>query len=168
VRYRAADGGDLLWRYAYIVCGQPCRPGPAGKSVPQPAPVHQPEEARAVFARHHHKGALEHGFSNLLGDLDLHHPPCSRFAANEMWYTLGALAHNLLRAVQILHMAEDQQQLRLRQIIRWWMTVPVRLTRHAHRTSARYFVPRAALDWWRVMLGKVWPRRARGRPARSG
>lgn len=159
VRYRAADGGELLWRYAYIVCGQPGR---------HPAPTHRPEEARKVFPLHHHKGELEHGFTNLLSDLDLHHPPCSRFAANEMWYTLGALAHNLLRAVQILHMEPDQQSHRLRQLIRWWMTVPVKLSRHAHRTRARYFVPKATLTWWRAMLGKVWPRRPRGRPAGSG
>lgn len=159
VRYRAADGSELLWRYAYIACGQP-----GGRA----APTHRPEEARKVFPLHHHKGELEHGFTNLLSDLDLHHPPCSRFAANEMWYTLGALAHNLLRAVQILHMEPDQQAHRLRQVIRWWMTVPVKLSRHAHRTCARYFVPKASLTWWRVMLEKIWPRRARGRPAGSG
>ena len=73
--------------------------------------------------------------------------------------------HNLLRAVQILHMEPDQQSHRLRQLIRWWMTVPVKLSRHTHRTSARYFVPKATLTWWRVMLEKVWPRRPRGRPA---
>ena len=159
VRYRAADGGDLLWRYAYIVCGQP-----GGMA----APTHQPEEAKKVFKLHHHKGQLEHGFTNLLSDLDLHHPPCSRFDANQMWYTLGALAHNLLRAAQILHMEDEQQAHRLRQVIRWWMSVPVKLSRHAHRTCARYFVPKATLSWWRVMLGTIWPRRRPGRPAGSG
>ena len=73
-------------------------------------------------------------------------------AANEVWYTLGALAHNLLRAVQILHMNDDKQKQRIRQLIRWWMTVPVKLSRHAGRTRARYFVPHGALDWWRVIL----------------
>ena len=38
-------------------------------------------------------------------------------AANEVWYTLGAPAHNLLRAVQILHMNEDKQKQRIRQLI---------------------------------------------------
>ena len=159
VRYRAADGSEFLWRYAYIVCG----PG-KGQTVPR----HQPETARDIFPLHHHKGQLEHGFTNLLSDLDLHHPPCQRFAANEMWYTLGALAHNLLRAVQLLHMQEDQQSHRVRQLIRWWMTVPVKISRHAHRSSARYYVPRAALDWWRVMLKKVWPKRPKGRPPLGG
>ena len=159
VRYRAADGGEFLWRYACIAWGEACG---------RPAPTHRPEAARDAFPAHHHKGALEHGFTNLLSDLDLHRPPCSRFAANEMWYALGALAHNLLRAVQILHMAPEQQTQRLRQVIRWWMTVPVKLSRHAHRTSARYFVPKATLTWWRVMMEKVWPRRPRGRPAGSG
>lgn len=159
VRYRAADGSELLWRYAYIVCGQ------GGE---KPVAVHQPAEAKKVFERHHYKGKLEHGFTNLLSDLDLHHPPCSRFAANEMWYALGALAHNLLRAAQILQMEEDQQSLRLRQVIRWWMTVPVKLSRHAHRTCARYFVPKASLKWWQIVLDLVWPRRAPGRPAGSG
>ena len=153
VRYRAADDGDLLWRYAYIICGQP-----DGGLMP----LHDPAAARAMFPRHHYKGALEHGFSNLLSDLDLHHPPCQSFAAKEMWYTLGALAHNLLRAVQILHLKDDLQKQRFRQLIRWWMTVPVKLSRHAGRTSARYFLPQGTLDWWRVMLDKVWPRRHPG------
>lgn len=159
VRHRAADGGDLFWRYAYIVCGQ---------SGGAPAPVHLPEEARKVFPAHHYKGALEHGFSNLLGDMDLHHPPCLKFTANEMWYALGALAHNLLRGIQLLRMEDDQQGLRIRQIIRWWMTVPVKVSRHAHRTSARFFVPAARKTWWKVALDKVWPKRARGRPVVVG
>jgi Transposase DDE domain group 1 len=153
VRYRAAEGGELLYRYAYVVCGQ------AGKAL---APVTKPAEARAVFAQHKMKGEMEHGFSNLLGDLDLHHPPCMGLQANAMWYALGALANNLLRATQALAMPEDQQDMRLRSIIRFWVTTPVKITQHSGRRSARVYVTQGLLRFWSELLAKVWPKRARG------
>ena len=33
-------------------------------------------------------------------DLDLHHPPCRGYRANQAFYAYGRMAHLLLRAVQ--------------------------------------------------------------------
>lgn len=172
VRYRAADGSELFWRYAFVVGGPGATLQP-GASAWEPSawqlpatPQADPKAAAAHFAKHHFKGAMEQGFSNVLGDLDLRHPPCRRLLSNEMWYALAALAHNLLRALQVLRLGPEQQALRIRQIIRWVVTVPVKLTRHAHRSQARFFVAKASLAWWRLALDWVWPRRKRGRPGR--
>lgn len=158
VRYQAAEGGELLYRYAYVACGQ---------ANQAPAPVTKPAEAQATFAWHKTKGAHEHVFTNILSDLDLHHPPCKKFEANEVWYALGAIANNLLRAVQALTMAPDLQTMRLRSIIRHFLTIPVRVTKHAGRSEVKLFLPKTVQKWAAEMLAKVWPKRARGGQIRN-
>lgn len=154
VRYRAKDGGDLFWRYAFVVGGGP----------QQEKHIHEPAAARRVFERHHLKGAKEQGFHQLLGDLDLHHPPCLANHANAFYYAVAALAFNLLMAVKLLYLEDHQQGWTIRTLIRFWLTVPVKLSRHAHRTKARIFVPKAAMRWWRLFLQEHYPKRHVGRP----
>ena len=157
VRYKAKSGEDLFWRYAYVVGG--------GKV--QRERVHEPDAAREVFQNHRKKGAREQGFHQLLGDMDLHHPPCLNSLANEFYYALGVLAFNLMMAVRVLLLAEDQQGWTVRTLIRFWLTVPVKLSSHAHRKRARIFVPKAALRWWRLFLEDYYPKRKPGRPPRT-
>jgi hypothetical protein len=158
VRYQAADGCDLIYRYAFVVCGQ------ANKA---PAPVTKPAEALATFDLHKTKGAHEHVFTNILSDLDLHHPPCMKFDANAAWYALGAIANNLLRATQALTMAAEHQNMRLRSIIRHYLTIPVRVTKHAGRSEVKLFLPKTIQKWAAEMLAKVWPKRERGGQVRN-
>jgi hypothetical protein len=158
VRYQAATGGELLYRYAYVACGQ------ASKVA---TPVTDPAASAATFAYHKTKGAHEHVFSNILSDLDLHHPPCKRFLSNEAWYALGAIANNLLRAVQALALPEDKQAMRLRSIIRECVVIPVRLTKHAGRSAVKVFITRSLQKWASEVLEKVWPKRARGGQIRN-
>lgn len=157
VRWRAKDGGDLFWRYAYVVGG--------GRY--QSDHAHEPAMARMVFERHHLKGAKEQGFHQLLGDMDLHHPPCLDSDANAFFYALGALSFNLLMAVKVLYLEDHHQAWTVRTLIRFWLTVPVRTSRHAHRTCARIFVPKGALRWWRLFLADHYPKRRPGRPAKE-
>ncbi len=154
VRHKPKDQGELFWRYAYVVCGAPA----------EKLGVHEPSAAQRVFARHHLKGAKEQGFHQLLSDLDLHHPPCKNDLANEFYYALTALAFNLLMAFKVLHLDDDHQAWTVRTLIRWWLTVPVKLSQHAHRTKARIFVPKAALRWWRLFIQEKFPPRSPGRP----
>jgi len=60
------------WRYAFVAC--------------EPGEGWGPE---AVFRRHALKGDRERGFSELLSDLDLHHPPCGKLIANQAFYALA-------------------------------------------------------------------------------
>ena len=153
-RFKAKAGGELLWRYAYVVGG--------GKI--QKERLHEPVAAREVFGNHDHKGTKEQGFHQLLGDMDLHHPPCLDSDANAFFYAIGALAFNLLMAVKVLLLEGDQQAWTVRTIIRFWLTVPVKVSTHAHRRRARIFVPKAAMRWWRLFLQKHYPKRKPGRP----
>ncbi|HEY9174882.1 MAG TPA: hypothetical protein VI136_21545, partial [Verrucomicrobiae bacterium] len=45
----------------------------------------------------------------MLRGLDLHHPPCESLTANRMFYALGALAYNLMKAVPRLCLPDECQ-----------------------------------------------------------
>ncbi len=53
----------------------------------------------------------------MLSGLDLHHPPCQNLIANQAFYALGMLAHNLLVSLRVLDLPDDQQSWRLTSII---------------------------------------------------
>ena len=63
----------------------------------------------AAFERHRLKGDKERAFSELLSDMDLHHPPCKSLSANNAYYLLGALAYNLLQAVKVIYLPAEHQ-----------------------------------------------------------
>jgi hypothetical protein len=139
--------GDLMWRYAYVVC--------------QPNEVKDP---KAIFQRHHLKGAKEQGFSQLLSDLDLHHPPCLDLTANQAFYAIATLAYNLLVTLKILDLPDEAQGWRVRSIIRHLLTVPVTVSRHARYAVARVCIPAGWLRWWRLFVERWIPKRKPGHP----
>ena len=139
--------GDLMWRYAYVACK-------AGeKDAPQ-----------AVFGRHHLKGAKEQGFSDVLSGLDLHHPPCKDLLANQAFYAIGMLAHNVLISLRVLDLPDEAQGWRVNTLIRHLLTVPVSVSSHARYTVARICVPSGWMRWWRLFLDQWLPKRKAGRP----
>ena len=99
--------------------------------------------------------------------MDLHHPPCLSNEANAFYYGLGALAFNLLMAVKVLLLEDHQQAWSVRTLIRFWLTVPVKIGNHAHRARARIFIPKAAMRWWRLFLVEHYPKRKPGRPPKE-
>lgn len=137
VRHRAA--GELLWRRAFVTCED--RDG-----VPQ-----------AVFERHRLKGDWERRLSELLSDLDLHHPPCQDLLANRCFYTLATLAYNRLQALQLIYLPAEQTPRRIRTLIRHLLLVPVELVRHARRLKACLYVPAGWVAWWRGLLAELLP-----------
>jgi len=87
---------------------------------------------------------------------------------NSGYYAIGALSFNLLMAVKVLYLEEDQQKMTVRSLIRLWLTVPVKISSHAHRRhKARIFVPKATLRWWNLFLAEHYPKRPRGRPPKE-
>jgi hypothetical protein len=139
--------GELMWRYAYVVC----------QADPQDSP-------QAVFQRHRLKGAKEQGFSEVLSGLDLHHPPCSDLVANQAFYAIGMLAYNLLISIKTLDLPDDAQGWRIQSIIRHLLTVPVSVSTHARYDVARICIPAGWLRWWRLFVDQWVPKRKTGRP----
>jgi hypothetical protein len=142
-RWRRAD--EMFWRYAFVACEKDATRTP-----------------RAVFERHRLKGACEQRFSEVLSDLDLHHPPCLSLVANRAFYALATLAYNILTALKVLELDEEQQPWRVRTIIRHLLTVPATLVCHANRRKLRICLPAGMLRWWRLFLARFVPRRKRG------
>ena len=146
---RRKRDGDLLWRYAFVAC----EPGEGW-------------EPQAVFQRHALKGDKERGFSELLSDLDLHHPPCQRLVANQAFYALGILTYNVLTALKVLELEDGQQAWRIRTLIRNLLTVPVTVSFHARYTRALIRVPPWLLRVWRLFVQQWIPKRKPGRPSK--
>ena len=73
--------------------------------------------------------------SELLSDLDLHHPPCANLNANRSFYTLAVLAWNLLQALKLLHLPREEAPKRMRTLLRHLLLIPVELKRHARQTQ---------------------------------
>jgi len=137
-RYRS--DGDLFWRYSFI------------------ATQTQNASAQAVFERHRLKGDFERRFSDLLSDLDLHHPPCASLAANRVYYALATLGHNMLQALKLIWMSADEQGLRIRTIIHRVLLIPVEIKRHARQILACFYLPEHAATWWRQFIALLLPR----------
>lgn len=142
-RWKKAD--EMLWRYAFVACETEATRTP-----------------RAVFERHRLKGACEQRFSEVLSDLDLHHPPCLSLVANRAFYALATLAYNLLTALKVLELDDEHQSWRVRSLIRYLLTVPAAQITHANRRQLRICVPAGLMRWWRLFLARLVPRRKRG------
>ena len=145
VRRKAA--GEMFYRYGFVMTE-------AGET----------QDPKAVFERHQLKGAKEQGFSHLLSDLDLHHPPCLELIANQAFYAIAALAYNILTALRVVELPDDTQGWRVRTLIRHLLTVPVTVSRHARYYRAKICVPAGWLRWWRLYFDRWVPKRAVGRP----
>jgi hypothetical protein len=129
-RWKKAD--DLFWRYGFV------------------AHEGQRSDAGAVLARHRLKGGKEQMFKDVLRGLDLHHPPCESLTANRMFYALGALAYNLMKAVQLLCLPDECQSWTVATLLRQLVRLPATLVRHARRLVARVEVAVSWLDWWQA------------------
>jgi len=142
-RWKKPD--EMFWRYAFVACEADGERSPG-----------------AVFERHRLKGASEQLFSQVLSDLDLHHPPCLALIANQAFYALATLAYNILTALKVLELPDDMQEWRIRSIIRYLLTIPATLVRHANRQALKLCIPAGWLRWWRLFIQKFVPPRKRG------
>jgi len=144
---RRKEPGEMFYKYGFVMC--------------EPGEAKSPE---AVFQRHALKGAKEQCFSEVLSDLDLHHPPCLELLANQVFYAIATLAYNILVALRVLELPDDAQGWRVRTIVRNLLTVPVVVSRHARYLRARVCVPAGWLRWWRLYFARWVPKRGIGRP----
>ena len=88
--------------------------------------------------RHRGKQGQENAFKGPLTDLDLHHPPCKRFAANQAFYLCGLLAQALLRSIQYRLLPPGEWRRSLGTIIRRVVRSPAVLTCSAGRYRLKF------------------------------
>ena len=138
VRHRPE--GEMFWRYAFLAVNK------------------QDGSAQLAFARHRLKGEKERVLSELLSNLDLHHPPCANLNANRSFYTLAVLAWNLIQALKLLHLPVTEAPKRIRMLLRHLLLIPVELKRHARQLKVCLYAPAEWVAWWRGLLDELLPR----------
>ncbi len=76
---------------------------------------------------------------------------------NRMFYALGALAYNLMKAVQLLCLPDACQSGTVPTLLRQLVRLPATLVRHARRLVARVEVAVSWLGWWPAWEARWWP-----------
>jgi len=100
-----------------------------------------------IVKRHRGKMGQENAQKGPLIDLDLHHPPCRRFYANQAFYTAGQIAQVLLCAVQYKLLPRRARIHGIRMVIRDLVRTAGRLVRHGRRWTLKFAKTALRLDW---------------------
>jgi len=100
-----------------------------------------------LVRRHRQKQGQENAFKGPLIDLDLHHPPCRAFHANQAYYLCGQLAQLLLRMIQYRLLPAKARRHGIRPIIRHLIRTAARLARTARRWRLDFPKTAFRLDW---------------------
>ena len=100
-----------------------------------------------LIRRHRQKQGQENAFKGPLIDLDLHHPPCRAFHANQAYYLCGQLAQLLLRLIQYRLLPAQARRHGIRPIIRHLIRTAARLVRSARRWRLDFSKTAFRLDW---------------------
>jgi len=96
---------------------------------------------------HRGKQGQENAFKGPLIDLDLHHPPCQSFHANQAVYACGLMAQVLLRAIQFNFLPQQARCHGIRPIIRYLIRTAAQLVRSARRWRLAFSKNAFRLDW---------------------
>ena len=93
------------------------------------------------------KQGQENAFKGPLIEMDLHHPPCRRFTANQAFYACGQLAQLLLLAMQHEWLPAPARRHGLRPLIRYLMRSVARLVKTGRRYRLDFAKSNFRLDW---------------------
>ena len=100
-----------------------------------------------LVLRHRGKQGQENAFKGPLRDMDLHHPPCRSYRANQAFYALGQIAQILLRAVQFAALPKRARRHGVRSVIRYVMRTAAVMVRTGRRVMMRFAKTNYRLDW---------------------
>ena len=92
-------------------------------------------------------GRLENAFKGPLRDMDLHHPPCRSYRANQAFHALGQIAQVLLRAVQHEALPKSARRHGIRSVIRYVVRTAAHMVRTGRRVVMRFARTNCRLDW---------------------
>ena len=125
-------------------------------------------DAGAVMARPRLNGGQEPLCKEGLRGLDRHHPPGESLTANRLFYAIGALAYNRMKAGQLLCLPEQGQSWTVPTLLKQMGRRPAPLGRPARALVARVEVAVSWLDWWRSWATRWWRAEAPLTPAPTG
>ena len=102
---------------------------------------------KELVRRHREKQGQENAQKGPLIDLDLHHPPCKKFHANQAFYACGQIAQILLRALQYRALPKVERKHGIRPLIRKLVRSVGRLTCSGKKWTLKFVKTTVALDW---------------------
>ena len=102
---------------------------------------------KELVKRHREKQGQENAQKGPLIDLDLHHPPCRKFHANQAFYACGQIAQILLRALQYRAIPKTERKHGIRPLIRKLVRSVGRLTCSGRKWTLHFVKTTVALDW---------------------
>ena len=129
VRGTARRQGELFPRFAVILANRDDLP------------------LAEVVRRHRGKQGHENAFKGPLVDMDLHHPPCRGYRANQAFYAYGRMAHMLLRAVQYRLLPKAARRYGIRPLVRHLVRTVARLVTSGRRRSLLFASCCMRRDW---------------------
>ena len=100
-----------------------------------------------LVRRHRGKQGQENAFNGPLVELDLHHPPCRGYRANQAFYACGQVAQMLLVPAQYGLLPRKARKHRLRPLIRHLVRTVARLVRTGRRWRLCFAKNNSRLDW---------------------
>jgi len=100
-----------------------------------------------LVKRHRQKQGQENAFKGPLTEMDLHHPPCHSFLANQAVYACGLLAQVLLKAVQYNLLPKEARKHGIRPIIRYLIQTAALLVRSGRQWTLKFSKDCFRLDW---------------------
>jgi len=108
---------------------------------------------KELVKRHRGKQGQENAFKGPLIDLDLHHPPCQSFKANQVIYACGLMAQVLLRALQFNYLPVTARKHGIRPIIRYFIRTVARLVYSARQWRLLFTRNSYQRDWINYAAG---------------
>jgi hypothetical protein len=97
--------------------------------------------------RHRGKQGQENAFKGPLIHLDLQHPPCLGFHANQAFYLAGLIAQMLLVALKLRLLPKAAANVTIRTVIRDLVRIPGNIVSHARQLKPVFPKTCPRLDW---------------------
>ena len=104
---------------------------------------HKMSFEQAIWRLYDSKQAQENLWKDQLIDLGLHHPPCARLSANNIFYAVAAMAANLATGVRRLALEAPQRAMRLWRFRREVIDLAATVMLHARQVIVKLIDARA-------------------------
>ena len=135
VRGTAERQGEPVPRYAMILANRDDLP------LAEVVRRHRSKQGPALTGR------SEDAFEGPLVDMDLHHPPCRGYRANQAFHAYGRMAHMLLRAVQYRLLPKAARRHGIRPLVRHPVRTVARLVTSGRQRSLLFASCCMRRDW---------------------
>ena len=112
-------------------------------------------EPAELVTRHRRKQGQENAFKGPLRDMNLHHPRCASYVANQTYCALALIAQLVLRAMQYLWLPPKARVHSLGYLIKHLIRVTVVAARHPRQLLEKMGRENWRLAWLYELRGKI-------------